>query len=259
MLTDAERFLFDLNGYIVVKNALPNDLIVKLRTLLQPLVDGPSLIDIDFLWHEELLALADMEPVFAKLGELVGPSIRIDHAFAATEKYTYNCERMHHSPFLERSGLFYGYSRGQFFNGLVGVIYCLNELKDQGGFCCIPGSHKSLVGMPDELYAVAGNEHVRNVQQQPGDAIIFSEALTHGTYPPGDTFDRLSVFIKYAPGWMAFRQPLVACDIGRLSPTPGYGHGDRPALVAAETLSDRQRILLGSSVYSRDRPETSQL
>lgn len=257
MLSHEEEYFFDLNGYVLVKGALPLPTVSALREFLAPLAHDLALFDINFLWTTALANLIDAEPVYSKLNHILGPTIRVDHAFAGTERFTANTRQMHHTPFLAHKGLFYDHCRGKIFTGLVGVIYCLVDGGAAGGFCCVPGSHKSAVSTPPEVFAIADNPLVRNVQQEPGDAIIFTEALTHGTYPPGPGFNRLSVFIKYSPGWMAYRRrPPQALVQGEASPTPGYATLALPPTHDETLLSARQREMLSPEIYARDRAAT---
>ncbi len=54
-----------------------------------------------------------------------------------------------------------------------------------GGFACIPGSHKSNLPCPQEVRYYQANPagSVTQVPMRAGDMLIFTEALTHSTYP----------------------------------------------------------------------------
>jgi ectoine hydroxylase-related dioxygenase (phytanoyl-CoA dioxygenase family) len=75
-----------------------------------------------------------------------------------------------------------------------------------GSFCCIPGTHKSCFRMPDALRDLSQGLHprVRRVRARAGAAIIFNEALTHGTAPHAGDQERRTLFFKYAPLGVAF-------------------------------------------------------
>jgi ectoine hydroxylase-related dioxygenase (phytanoyl-CoA dioxygenase family) len=61
------------------------------------------------------------------------------------------------------------------------------ELEDTvcngGGFCCLPGSHKSNVALPPRYMDLSKriDRAVHRVPAAAGDCIIFTEGLTHGT------------------------------------------------------------------------------
>ena len=60
-----------------------------------------------------------------------------------------------------------------------------------GGFGCVPGSHKtnfSSHSIPDAIRSFEqAAPYVEQVTSQAGDAILFTEALIHGTMPCGET------------------------------------------------------------------------
>jgi ectoine hydroxylase-related dioxygenase (phytanoyl-CoA dioxygenase family) len=88
--------------------------------------------------------------------------------------------------------------------------------------------------MPGHLFQIDGNPLVRQVPQKAGDVVIFTEALTHGTWPWTDpNGQRRSVLLKYAPHYMQWGQKPMDADA-----VPG--------------LSERQRLLLeGAYVWQR--------
>lgn len=128
---------------------------------------------------------------------------------------------------------FYRYQDGHFFNGLTVVTY---ELKDTvssaaavwfpsqldcmgfvmkdcsqaqhangGGFCCVPGSHNGHLKLPEEWGDMSSPinidaEWLYKVPASAGDAVIFTEALTHGAIPwTQEDSSRRTLFYKYSP------------------------------------------------------------
>merc|ERR1711920_490319 len=87
-------------------------------------------------------------------------------------------------------------------NGLIVVAFELHDTTPNGGgFCCIPGTHKSNVPMPDAWRSFANgvNPVVKGVPAHAGDAIIFTEVLTHGTLPWKVDSPRNTIFLKFSP------------------------------------------------------------
>jgi ectoine hydroxylase-related dioxygenase (phytanoyl-CoA dioxygenase family) len=83
------------------------------------------------------------------------------------------------------------------YNGLVGVQWALvDHPPGEGGFCCIPGSHRANFALP----AAANPGLVVTVPLDAGDVLFFTEGLTHGTSAWTAPHDRLAMFYKYAPG-----------------------------------------------------------
>ena len=70
-----------------------------------------------------------------------------------------------------------------------------------GGFCCIPGTHKANLPLPEKWCDLSKGipPSVKRVPARPGDAIIFTEALTHRTIPWTTNAVRRTVFYKFYP------------------------------------------------------------
>lgn len=103
-------------------------------------------------------------------------------------------------------GSYYVAREGRIRNGLMVVQYTLtDQLEGQGGFCAIPGSHKSNFGRPDEITMMeTDREVVVNPEAKAGDAIIFTEAVTHGTWPWTAGHDRYAVHYRFTPKWVQY-------------------------------------------------------
>jgi ectoine hydroxylase-related dioxygenase (phytanoyl-CoA dioxygenase family) len=132
-------------------------------------------------------------------------------------------------------GCYYVTHGSRMHNGLIVVSWALTDIgENAGGFCCIPGSHKAVFPMPGRLFHIDGNPLVRQIPQKAGDVVIFTEALTHGTWPWTDpNGERRSVLMKYSPHYMQWGQ----------KPMDAHGIGG---------LTERQRLLLeGAYVWQR--------
>jgi ectoine hydroxylase-related dioxygenase (phytanoyl-CoA dioxygenase family) len=86
-------------------------------------------------------------------------------------------------------------------NGLVVVAYNLRDVNPgDGGFGCVPGSHKSNLPYPAEWRDLEDfMPHMRKVTGPAGTAILFTEALTHGALPWTGAGERRTLFFKYSP------------------------------------------------------------
>ena len=89
-----------------------------------------------------------------------------------------------------------------------------------GGFACIPGSHKANYRPPGEVLALDADWGcVAQVAAPAGSVVIFNEALVHGTLPwrPKGRLRR-SILFKCSPGYIAWGSAPDACPIA--DPTP---------------------------------------
>ena len=95
-------------------------------------------------------------------------------------------------------------------NGLTVCTFFLTHADEgDGGFACIPGSHKSnfVDSLPEDVqYYEQIPHYVRQPAVEAGDALIFTEALIHGTMPWTAKRERRALIYKYSPGHSAWSQ-----------------------------------------------------
>lgn len=256
-MTPEQRYLLDINGYIVVERALDKSCVSCLLEQWDEKTRGKKLTDVSFNWGDCWRSLIDNHQVLEVVSECLSGHIRLDHAFCVTEQFGNKEGKMHHQSGTFEKGLYYYVQRAKIHAGLIGVIYSLLEThvpeKGVGGFCCIPGSHKANFEIPAELFMINDNRSLKRVPQKPGDAIIFIESLTHGTYLSDGRFPRRSIMVKYTPGYAAFREPYSRIPITRLAPTPGYPHDEGDGGVDESMLSELQRRIVTDGVFARGK------
>ncbi len=241
-MNDQEKYLFDLRGYLVVKNVLTADQIEDLsdrlevqrknrksqqenkkaeifgsdRTVIRdesaPAWTAPSLLE----WGGTYIDLIDLPTIAPYLETLLGVGYRLDHDYLKIEN-----EMSGHTLYLHGGGqgaggprdivgstdggqCFYRYNNGKFYNGLVAVAFELNDVSpESGGFACVPGSHKMNFPFPEDWRISKSqatvHECVDRVTANAGDAIIFTEACSHGTVPWDGGDERRTIFYKYCP------------------------------------------------------------
>ena len=221
-LTDEQRFLFDTFGYLVIPNALTKaqvkELLETLRSSTEqfppvPQSEGP--LHWGKVWRD-LLDLPTMTPL---LEEIIGnhgvregraarglpaiPTFRLDHINVHTHvKKGFAGTSLHGGWRITGGSQFSAYHDRRFYNGLVSVSFELFDTHpNDGGFGCVPGSHKSNVDIPNEWRDLTKGVHecVKRIPANAGDAIVFTEALTHGTLPWTVDAPRRTLFYKFSP------------------------------------------------------------
>ena len=209
VLTDEDKFLFDLRGYLVVKNVLDGDECEALIALAdecwprQP-EDGPlRRFNGISRWHQTFVDLMDDRRLLPYLVELVGSRLRIDHDYCLFMRKRASRNVLHGGPWRFESDHWYRYHDGVMRNGLTVATWNLTDAgPGDGGFTCVPGSHKSnfLQHMPRD---VARFERDADWVVQPslaaGDVLIFTEALIHGTAQWTADHERRTLLYKYSP------------------------------------------------------------
>ncbi len=207
-LTPAERYLFDVYGYVVRRSALSSDEVAALNAAVDRLAVAPPSSSIEsqrfagFLRHDEAFRrLLDHDAVLAALVEMCGPTVRVDHVYGIVMAPGTGGLGLHGGGTPHDPAQFYEVRDGRMRNGLVAVQWALvDHQRGHGGFTCVPGSHRANFALP----ADAGPSLAVDVPLAAGDVVLFTEGLTHGTLPWQAPYQRRSLLFKYAPGHAAW-------------------------------------------------------
>jgi ectoine hydroxylase-related dioxygenase (phytanoyl-CoA dioxygenase family) len=271
-MNEEELYLFDLNGYVVFENALSESEVAELNATIdgkgdwgeaagapyihtgmdeRTMSDGnsdPREGPVDFYWGElltwgePLRRLVSHPRVLDCLSHVIGPDVRLDHSYAIFARLGHELSGSHAlhgggTPYDDSQ--YYHFRDGRPRSGLTVVSYALTDSpRGAGGFCCIPGSHKSNLPMP-ERYTDLDDPVAAIVEPdlKAGDVLVFTEALSHGSLTWTATEERRALLYKYAPGHMRWEPgtPFVDVDAYDWDPQarsllePAYVNG-RPSL-----------------------------
>jgi hypothetical protein len=213
-MTEEERFSFDRDGYGGGGGVHPRDDTAALLAIAlanrPPEGDGAAYRRAfgTLSWDPACRALMDHPKIVPYLIELIGPKFRLDHDYCIFMSEGARDQDLHGGETIHNPDHWYAYRDGTIRCGLTVVEFCLTPADSgDGGFCCIPGSHKSnfAASVPRD---VRSYERVPHYVVQPrvmaGDAIIFTEALIHGTLPWTADHERVTLLYKYSPGHSAW-------------------------------------------------------
>ncbi len=275
-LTHKQRYLFDLNGFLVVRGAFSEETVVaanaaidahlgrmherkgQLRTSSLYGRDSAALVgdgntgrmDLGGMlgWasphREPFRDVLCHPPVAQALNDLLGPGYRLDHSplMIAMERGAEG-HTLHGGAVTEAGEpawpLAYEFRHGQMRNQLLTACMQLSPANPgDGGFCVVPGSHKSNFPVPPALADLGDdelNEYVQQPSLQPGDLLLFTEAVLHGTLPWTAAHQRRTVIYRFAPAGSA------------------YGRGYLPSwpAEATEGMSDAQRAVMEAPFHPR--------
>lgn len=220
-MTDEQRYLFDLNGYLVLERVLPPEQAARMRGEMhehgvRDAANDPSKSRFGgFLeWGPDWRELIDHPAVLPVLRGIIGGKFRLDHAYGMAMRAdgARGGEGLHHEAGLYDHGCYYATHGSRMHNGLVVVSFALSDVPaGAGGFCCIPGSHKALYPLPSRWFGAYDNPLIRHVPLRAGDVVVFTEALTHGTLPwTCATHERRAVLMKFAPAYMQWAKAPIA-------------------------------------------------
>jgi ectoine hydroxylase-related dioxygenase (phytanoyl-CoA dioxygenase family) len=209
-MNEHEIFLFDLQGFLVVPNALSAEQVTHLNAIMDQRIAeeaGPDMRTHRFgrllSWDKAYRDLIDNPRILPYLEQIVGPKFRLDHDYGdviRTGKGPIGTV-LHGGATPFDPSQYYIFRNGQMYNGLIVVAYNLKDVNPgDGGFACVPGSHKSNLPFPRE-WTDLEDPHacVQRVTGAAGTAVIFTEALTHGTLPWTGKDERRTLFYKYSP------------------------------------------------------------
>ena len=138
-LTDEERFRFDLQGFLVIKNVLSPgecDQLWRLADEIWPETpeDGPfRRTGTISRWHVDFLNLIDHPKVLPYLIELMGSRLRIDHDYCIFMKKGATRNYLHGGPRLFETDHWYQYQDGRMRNGLTVATWVLSDANPGDG------------------------------------------------------------------------------------------------------------------------------
>ncbi len=230
-MSDREKFLFDLQGFLHVKQILSPEEVKAMNEAIDanaepwsedkwtgpnPYGGGMAGKDAEFgaggilEWPQpycqpfrNLLAHPKAIPY---LNSIFGRGWKLDH--------TPGCIRarkgkgghgLHgHTARLVDGAQNYNFANSQFRSGLTVFQYQLADINPgDGGITVIPGSHKANFKCPEDIMLYnSDKECVYNVTSKAGDLVIFMEATIHGALPWTADHERRSLLYRYCPRHM---------------------------------------------------------
>ena len=222
------QYLFDVQGYLVLEDVLDDEQVATLnRHIDEQNLPGPgkgqrfgSAPDgSGFLqWGKGFCDLLDHQRVMDVLRFRLGDCFRLDRIYGMYMREGMPRGGLHadygaSSPTSRAEhGEYFPFRDSEIHNGFVVVTWNLADTgPEYGGFCCIPGSHKSNYRLPHDIAANPENSPCVIIPNAPaGSAILFSEALTHGTAAWNGKHQRRSLLYKYCISYLAWTSRRVA-------------------------------------------------
>ncbi len=231
-MNEYEKYFFDLSGYLVVEDVLTPEEVATCNQAIDHetsrIVERPA--DISLAggskalvgkrgrgelggmltwprpWCQPFRDLLAHLRVLPYLQELLGDGFRLDHLYGILMRKGAEGHVLHGGGARDDAIQFYQFQRGIMRCGLTVVSWVLTDCgPGDGGFACIPGSHKSNYPTPVDVSRVEMDIGVvKQVEAKAGSVIIFTEALTHGTLPWKSDHQRRAVLYKYSPGTMSY-------------------------------------------------------
>lgn len=261
MITDTDIYLFDLRGYLLLENALSAD---EVAALNQGIDDILPLQHKEWFGHIQGHTFGDSEGNNLQQIYEAGPAFEalIDHpSWIDKVKYFVGGEGTfdyQHGPLFidenfanirgpgEAIGLHSGghegtkrnqfrFHNGRFHCGQVNILIALRDIgPGDGATMVIPCSHKANFEHPTfathkmggTQASVDGAEGAIEVFMKAGDALLFVDAISHGSARRTNEGFRRIIVYRYGPSWGFFR------------------HGYRPSPELLERLTPERRQIV---------------
>jgi hypothetical protein len=271
MPTDMDIYLFDLRGYLILKNALTTDEVAALNAVVDEIMplghgewygyvhghtygdnEGTNLQQI-YEAGEPFEALIDHPSWFDKMKHFVGGEGTFDHKHGPLfidENFVSirgpgQAIGLHSGGHTGTKRNQFRYHNGRFQCGQVNILIGLTNIgPGDGGTMVIPGSHKANFPHPDfakysmggEQASVDGMEEAIEVYLEPGDALLFVDAISHGSAKRENLGDRRIIVYRYGPSWGNFR------------------HGYQPSQELLERLTPQRRQIVQPQTWLTPDP-----
>lgn len=270
MVTELDIYLFDLRGYLLLKGALTPQEVADLNAgidAILPLkrgewagyVHGHAYSDNDGLNLQQIYEggapferLIDHPSWIEHVKHFIGgegtfdwhPSpLFIDENFANI-RGPGEAIGLHSGGHTNTKRTQYRYVNGRFQCGQINILMALTDIgPGDGGTMVIPGSHKSNFVHPQlEQHRIGGEKQsvdgvigAVEINMQAGDALLFVDAICHGSAERVNPGERRVIIYRYGPGWGNFR----------------HGYQVSPELVARLT-PERRRIVQPLQIMPRE-------
>lgn len=229
-MDEREQFLFDLQGFLRVKNFLTPAEVQALNNAIDAnrdeMRDDPNshpagnlvgtqkrgsfhgMLTWEQPWRQPFRDLLAHPKAIPYLNTFFGRGWKLDHSpFILTGTPGTEGLRLHGSTSYHHDGAqYYTYANGLMRCGMLVFQYQLADVNEgDGGLCVIPGSHKANLPCPEDILTYEANQElVYNVPCKAGDLVIFNEATIHGTLPWRALHERRSLLYRYSPKYLHF-------------------------------------------------------
>lgn len=224
---EMQQYLFDLQGYLVIEDALSLAEVATFNQLLdrqevpasgQAQRFGSAPEGSGFLeWGKPFCDLLDHPRIMPILRFRLGDCFRLDRIYGMYMHQGMSRGQLHADYGATapnsgaRPGEYYSFRDNQIYNGFIVVTWNLSDAGSGiGGLWCIPGSHKSNFKLPKQIDEAPEKASCVVMPHAPaGSAVLFTEALTHGTAAWQGQHERRALLYKYCVSHVAWTSQRV--------------------------------------------------
>jgi ectoine hydroxylase-related dioxygenase (phytanoyl-CoA dioxygenase family) len=246
---ELNRYLYDLQGYLVVKDVLSEEEVARLNAGIDAYAapipdDWQALSETEKLglyniyrfgmaggsyesspgflaWGEAFVKLMDHPVVMDIMRMQLGDCFRLDRIFGMRMQKGMPSGRLHSDygasePYTRAEpGKPYPQPGHQALHGFGVAVFNLTDSGPQtGGLRVIPGSHNSHFRLPKSIRRDECSDVVVCPEAPAGSVTLFSEATTHGTQAWTANHERRSLLYKYCASQLTWSRTRVTSPSG---------------------------------------------
>jgi len=255
MVTEREKYFFDLNGFLLLKGALSPDEVQSINSAIDDLlpiqpnewkgyVHGHTYGDEEGFNLQQIYeggapfeSLIDHPSWIDKVKYFVGGAgtfdynagpLFIDENFASI-RGPGQAIGLHSGGHEGTKRTQFRYYNGHFHCGQINILMALTDIHEgDGATMVIPGSHKANFPHPDfdkhKMHSaqpsVDNVEGAIEIRMDAGDVILFVDAISHGSAKRVNDGNRRIIVYRYGPSWGNTRHGYVPSQelVDRLTP-----------------------------------------
>ncbi|MCZ7649258.1 MAG: phytanoyl-CoA dioxygenase family protein [Planctomycetota bacterium] len=215
-LNETQKASFEENGYLILKGALQDEALLRVRTWIERLdareraagnLAPEAFLEIRNAIHKEpaFLELLDWPGAFPLVAELMGPAIQLctSHAMVRPPQpkdtpASYKRIDWHRDGCREVEPI-----HGTYPWIYTKIGYFLTDLSapNMGNLRVIPGSHKR-AEPPKRREGQVDPDGAVTVLTEPGDAVLFQQRLWHAVGPNTSDVTRKNIYLGYCYRWV---------------------------------------------------------
>ena len=240
MITDMDIYLFDLQGYLHLEEALTQQEVDGLNTCVDNIpslnpgqwhgyIHGHTYGDNDGLNYQQIYEagepfeeLINHPSWFDRVRFFIGGEGSFDekHGPMFIDENLLNFRKsgegigLHNGGKLGISRCQFRYLNGKFHCNQINILIALTNIgPGDGGTVIVPGSHKSNFDNPDfSQFSMGARGNCPSqmtgsieIHMRAGDALLFVDCCTHGSANRVNDGERRAVVYRYGPSWGNFR------------------------------------------------------
>jgi len=204
-LTEEQKFLFDLKGYLVIPDVFNEDEVQAMKEQIHKIKHEPEKL----APQERTVPGGASEVILSNpvikgaLNGVNGSDLRLDNQFVIWRNHGERNQAPHNGGPMRSPHFHYHFTDGRIYSALTRIVVELNPVKlGEGGTVFLAGSHKANFHIPESLKKLRDDNYepyFEGYEANPGSIVIFSENTCHaGPVWRNPNQPRVSIFLCFS-------------------------------------------------------------